>query len=115
MADREEVCVTRRRSFYRYMSRAELQAVEETGMLRGGLPGRTYWTTDFYASAREAKSRLALNRSPEIRIEFRITNEPPLARAAGLVEPFMAESGGGREYMTTEQVTVEVIRVDNLD
>ncbi len=102
-------------SFYRYMSRAELQAVEQSGMLRGGVRGRTYWSTDFYEGAGEAKRRLALGRAPEIRIEFKITNEPLLRREGDLVDASMGEPGGGTEYMSTEQVHVEVIRVDNLD
>lgn len=115
MANREGVTVREQRSFYRYMSRAELRAVEETGMLRGRLPGRTYWTTDLYTTTRQAKSHLALSTLPEVRVEFRITNEPVLRRAADTVEPSMGEPGGGSEYMTTEKVSVEVIRIDNLD
>ncbi len=103
------------KTFYRYMSRAELRAIEETSMLRGGIRGRTHWSTDRYATAREAKSRLALGRLPEIRVEFRITNEPHLIREGDAVEPAMEEPGGGTEYLTTEQVYVEVVRVDNLE
>lgn len=75
------------RVFYRYMSRAEVEAVVRTGKLRGGRPGRTYWTTDLYERATEAKGRLALERLPEARLEFRITNEPGLLLAGTRVEP----------------------------
>lgn len=102
-------------SFYRYMSRAELRAIEQTGMLRGGIRGRTHWSTDFYETAADAKSRLALGRAPEVRVQFRITNEPRLRRRGDTVDPSMGEPGGGSEYMTTDKVYVEVIRVDNLD
>lgn len=102
-------------SFYRYMSRAELTAIEESGMLRGGIQGRTHWTTDFYESAGEAKSKLALRSTPEVRVQFRIRNEPHLRRQGDPVDPSMGEPGGGSEYMTADKVYVEVIRVDNLD
>lgn len=52
-------------AFYRYMSEAEAEAVGKTGLLRGGRPGRTYWTDRRYESAREAKSLLALRARPE--------------------------------------------------
>lgn len=102
-------------TFYRYMGRDELLAVRESGMLRGGNPGPTYWSTELYTSAQQAKSSLALPRAPEVRVEFRITNEPALKREAARVSPSMGEPGGGTEYMTTERVHVEVIQVDNLD
>ena len=46
--------------FYRYVSRTEEEAIGKTGMLRGGRPGRTYWTEEFYETAAEAKAKLAL-------------------------------------------------------
>lgn len=101
--------------FYRYMSRAELRAIEETGMLRGGIGGRTYWSTDLYETAGEAKRRLALGRTPEVRVQFRITNEPRLRRQGDPVDPSMGEPGGGSEYMSTDRVQVEVIQVGDLD
>lgn len=103
------------RSFYRYMSEDELLVIQQNGMLRGGNPGPTYWSTDLYTSATQAKSRLALPRAPEVRVEFRIKNEPALKREADPVAASMVEPGGGTEYMTTERVHVEVIQVDNLD
>lgn len=48
------------RVFYWYMSRAEVKAVERTGLLRGGRPGRTYWTDEHHERAEEAQSELAL-------------------------------------------------------
>lgn len=50
-------------TFYRYMGRDELLAVRESGMLRGGNPGPTYWSTELYTSAQQAKSSLALPRA----------------------------------------------------
>jgi hypothetical protein len=58
-------------------------------------------STELYTSAQQAKSSLALPRAPEVRVEFRITNEPALKREAARVSPSMGEPGGGTEYMTT--------------
>ncbi len=103
------------RSVYRYMSRAEAEAVARTGMLRGGRPGRTYWTDERYESSREAKRSLALKQRPQVRMEFRITNEPKLILAGARVRATGDEPGGGIEYVTLDAVEVEVIRVDPTD
>jgi hypothetical protein len=103
------------RAFYRYMSRSEAEAVLRTGMLRGGRPGRTYWTEDRYETTGEAKRRLALAALPEVRMRFTIRNDPHLRRAGDTVESSDDEPGGGTEWMTLEAVEVEVIAVDNLE
>jgi hypothetical protein len=103
------------RVFYRYTSRSEAEAVVRTGYLRGGRPGRTYWTTDLYGSPTEAKSRLALEYLPEARLEFRITNDPGLLLAGTRVEPDEDEPGGGTEYLSEESVEVEVVSVDHFE
>lgn len=103
------------RTFYRYMSRAEAEAVLATGKLRGGRPGRTYWTEDRYEGSGLAKARLALEMQPEVRMEFRIRNDPRVRRAGDRVKPISGEAGGGTEWMTPEVVEVEVISVDNLE
>ena len=53
------------------MSRREAEAVRRTGILRGGRPGRAYWTDETYEGADEAKGRLALDEPPEVRLAFR--------------------------------------------
>ncbi len=95
------------------MSRAEAEAVMRIGL--GGRPGRTYWTGECYESAGQAKSLLALKYRPEVRMEFRITNDPKLLRDRTLVAPDYDEPGGAAEYVTLEAVEVEVVSVDNLD
>lgn len=101
--------------FYRYMSTAEAEAVRRTGLLRGGRPGMSYWTPDHYDSAERAKSRLALEYEPEVRLEFKITNEPELSLQDATVEPDEEEPGGGTEYMSEQNVEVEVRSIDNLE
>jgi hypothetical protein len=105
-------------TYCRYMSRAEADAVERTGFLRGGRGSgfeETYWTNEIYASAAEAKSRLALRRPPEVRVAFRITNAPALLLDGARVSPSEDEPGGGIEWMTLDAVEVEVIDVEDLD
>ena len=101
--------------FYRYVSRTEVEAIGETGMLRGGRPGRTYWTEEFYETAAEAKAKLALAEpAPAARVAFRIRNRPNVRRRGDVVLPAAGEPGGGTEWMSTEPVEVEVISIDAL-
>lgn len=102
-------------TFYRYMSRAEAEAVERTGFLKGGRPGRTYWTDEYFERAEEAQGRLALKLRPQVRLAFRITNDPKLVLEGTRVRPKDEQAGGGTEWMTIERVEVEVIGVDNLE
>lgn len=103
------------RIFYRYMSQAEADAVRSTDLLRGGRPGRKYWTDARYQDMGEAKALLALEYYSEVRLAFRITNNPELLRDGTLVEPDNQEPGGGTEWMALDPVEVEVIAVDNLE
>ena len=97
------------------MSEEEARVVEREGLLRGGRPGQTYWTDELYETAAEAKSLLALNDPPEVRLAFTIKNEPALERDGTEVDAHQGERGGGTEWMTTDKVEVEVIGVDNLE
>ena len=105
----------RGRTFYRYMSRAEAEAVERTGFLRGGIPGEVYWTDDLYERSTEAMGRLALADLPEVRMRFRMKGEPALVRNGTRVRSDGRQPGGGTEYMTLARVEVEVSAVDNLE
>lgn len=106
------------KTYYRYMSRAEAEAVGETGFLRGGRGAgfeETYWTDEVYASAPEAKARLALRSLPELRVAFRIVNTPALLLDSVRVSPSEREPGGGTEWMTLDAVEVEVTGIEDLD
>ncbi len=102
-------------TYYRYMSRAEADAVEATGLLRGGRRGRTYWTDVRYGSAREAQRLLALDSLPEVRVAFTIRGAPEISLDGTMVRPKSGMPGGGAEWMSHEKVEVEVIAVDNLE
>ncbi len=98
---------------YRSMSRAEADAVLETGKLRGGWEGETYFTDSRFGSADKAQDRLSLPSRPEVQMEFRIKNNPSMVRDGARVDPANGGGGGGREYMTTDPVEVEVINVQS--
>lgn len=99
------------KTFYRNMSKAEAAAIEKEKMLRGGLPGDTFFTDSRFRSADRAKDRLSLSTRPEVQMEFRITNQPELIRNGTRVNPKYGGRGGGREFMTQDQVQVEIINV----
>ncbi len=101
--------------FYRYVGEKEVAAIEETGLLRGGRRGRTFWTQGVYGSAAEAKARLALgDPPPAYRVAFRIRNDPTVSARADRVDPAAGEPGGGTEWVTTDPVEVEVIEIVEL-
>jgi hypothetical protein len=101
-------------SYYRYMVPAELESVQQTGLLRGGRPGETFFTADSYTSAAEAQDKLALPDPPQLRVRFIILNTITLSREGSIVEPAFGGQGGGREWATFDQVQVEIIDVQPL-
>ena len=92
---------------YRYMSEAELKAVKETGLLRGGRPGTTYWTDSRFTSSTRATERLSLPEAPQYRVEFSIRNSPNI-QGGTRVKPDFGRIGGGREYWTSDLVEVKI-------
>jgi RHS repeat-associated protein len=94
---------------FRYMSQAELEAVQSTGLLRGGRAGETFFTKDLYKSAASAQNRLALPGSPALRVEFQILNNPSLLRNGTKVLPANGMMGKGAEFMTLDPVKVRLI------
>ena len=62
----------------RYVLEGELEAIQETGLLRGGRPGKTCFSTDTYETSKEATSRLSLKVPPEYRVELEILNHPSI-------------------------------------
>jgi len=102
------------RSFYRYMVPAELESVQQTGLLRGGRPGDTFWTDEAFTSAAEAQDKLALPSPPQLRVRFVIVNNPTLIREGSIVEPAFGGQGGGREWASPDPVQVEILDVQPL-
>jgi hypothetical protein len=101
-------------TIYRYGSEAEVQAIKETGALRGGNPGPTYFTEDLYNTSKTAQKNLALKNPPEVRIKATITNEPKLSLDGTKVQPASGQPGGGTEIMSMERVNVKIENVKKL-
>lgn len=95
--------------FSRYMSEAELKVVRETGKLRGGNPGKTYFTTNRYRTKRSAQRYLSLPTMPDVRVDFEILNTPQIF-GPKRVDPAFGQPGGGVEYWSEEEVIVRILR-----
>jgi RHS repeat-associated protein len=101
----------------RAMSRAELAATRETGLIRGGREGTHYVADAVNSTATRAQSRLALPVRPEVRATLEVppgrfsapSRVRPLQVAPGKVLP-----GGGTERIATGPIPARVIRVDKL-
>ena len=94
----------------RWMSKAELQATRETGLLRGGKEGTHFVTNAANRSAKNARQRLALPQTPEVRV----TMEVPagvLSKSSD-VKPAFNMSGGGKERTAAGKVPVVIKKVD---
>jgi len=107
--------------FYsRYVSGGELQAIQETGLLRGGRPGKTYFTTDQFTESQKAVSRLALPQRPQYRVDFEITNQPQI-QGPQRVQPWIRplrpgfRQGWGVEYWTKDPVEIRLLRAIRLE
>jgi hypothetical protein len=99
---------------YRYMTEAELKAVQETGMLRGGRQGKTYFTKDLFKSGLKAQQRLSLPTIPTIRAEFQVQNEIRLLNNGTKVFPLPGLIGRGSEFMSADKVMVKLINWQKL-
>lgn len=97
------------KTFSRFMTKAETEAVKKTKFLRGGEEGKTFFTTNKYQTVKSAKSKLALRDSPEVRLDFKIKNQPNV-KGYGIVKPKYGEPGGGIQFKTKDKVQVEIIR-----
>lgn len=96
---------------YRSMSRAEAEAVRNTGKLRGGREGETFYTDSRFGSAKKAQDRLSLDQLPEVQMEFRLRSNPNSVRNGTKVRPANNGRGGGKEYSSMDPVEVEITNV----
>lgn len=91
------------------MSKAELDATLETGLVRGGRDG-THYVTDFANhSAQRARQRLALPQTPEVRVQLEVPRgvfSPPKR-----VDVAFGMPGGGMERTATGPVACRVVCV----
>ncbi|MGI9246187.1 MAG: RHS repeat-associated core domain-containing protein [Steroidobacteraceae bacterium] len=101
----------------RAMSRAELDATLQTGLLRGGRRGTHYVSDAVNASANRAQQRLALPTRPQVRATLEVPrgvfSEPatvaPYKLPSGVQLP-----GGGTERTAEGAIAAKVIKVDDL-
>jgi hypothetical protein len=101
-------------TFSRFMSKAGLQVVQETGLLRSGRLGETYFTVNRYRTGRSAMRYLSLPNPPEVRLDFKVLNQP---RTYGprVVEPKYGQLGGGTELWTVDEpVRVRILHIVEL-
>lgn len=93
----------------RAMSPAELRATVETGLLRGGRAGTHYVSDAVNNDAIRARLRLALPRTPEVKV----TLEVPRGRfsAPRTVRPAFGMMGGGTERVATGALRVTIKKV----
>jgi len=107
-------------TFSRFMSKAELRAVQETGKLRGGRLGETYFTVNRYRTVRSAMRYLSLPNPPEVRLDFKILNKQLRIYGPRVAEPKYGQPGGGTELWvdvkdSDEAVLVRIIRIVELE
>ena len=93
----------------RWMSRAELDATIDTGLVRGGREG-THYVTDFANhNALRARQRLALPQTGEVRVQLEVPRgafSPPKR-----VDPDYFMPGGGMERTASGAVQCRVVCV----
>jgi RHS repeat-associated protein len=101
--------------FIRYMSRNELAATQRTGLLRGGRPGTSYFTSEKpLSSSSAAADRYSLPVDPEVAVMFRFPIVPPFA--TGSVDPDgLGHHGGGVEHWIEYPMKVEILGVRGLN
>lgn len=92
------------------MSKAELKATQETGLLRGGRDGTHYVTDAANSSEKRARQRSALPQTPEVKV----TMDVPAGKFSqpSRVEPAFNMPGGGMERTATGNIPVNIRGVD---
>ena len=96
----------------RWMSKAELEAIRNTGLIRGGREGKHFVTDAANRSARRARQRLALEDTPGVRVTMEVPGDtftPPTRVQPGRHNGM---PGGGMERWAEGQVPVTITRVD---
>lgn len=94
----------------RWMSKAELEATQKTGLLRGGREGTHYVTDAANADPLRARQRLSLPQTPEVRVTMEVPSNA--LSAPTRVESLFNMPGGGIERTATGNVPVKILGVD---
>ncbi len=96
----------------RAMSKAELAATKETGLLRGGREGTHYVSDAVNSSANRARQRLSLPQTPEVKVTVEVpagTFGPPTR-----VQPNFNMPGGGMERTATGRIPVKILKSEEM-
>jgi len=94
----------------RWMSNAELEATQATGLMRGGREGTHYATDAANTSAKRARQRLSLSNTPDVRVTMEVPSGA--FSSPSRVEPNFGMPGGGMERTATGNIPVEIVKVD---
>ena len=96
-------------TYIRYMSEGELAAVHDTGLLRGGSSGKTFFTTEdnLFDTVGGATSKLSLPTPPQVGVQFSIKNLPKIIGPEP-VDPAYERLGTGEQLYSEEPVEVEI-------
>ncbi len=102
--------------YYRYVTREELEALQENPVLNPGeTSGKGFFTTDVYSSRSVAYDRLSLFEEKEYRIALRFTGNPDVVGPSPVPETYfpgtdiIRTAGGGVEYYITEPAAIELV------
>ncbi len=95
----------------RWMSKAELQATKDTGLIRGGRSGTHYVTNSANSNMHRAQQRLALDHTPEVRVRLEVPAN--IFGPATKVEPRYKMMGGGMERTATGKISAKVLGVSD--
>ncbi|MCS0500487.1 RHS repeat-associated core domain-containing protein [Protaetiibacter mangrovi] len=93
----------------RWMSRAELEATQSSGLVRGGRDGSHFVTDSANSSAQRARLRLALPQTPEVRVRMEVP-QGAFGRPR-FVRPDFGMPGGGMERTATGPVPCKILCV----
>lgn len=93
----------------RAMSRAELEATQRTGLVRGGRPGTHYVSDNVNTSALRARQRLALPQTPELQVYMRVPQN--VFSSPTRIPPRFQMPGGGLQRSAQGRVPCQVVRV----
>lgn len=99
----------------RAMSRAELTAIQNSGVLsRGGRPGPHYVSDAVNSTANRARQRLALPQTPEVRVTMEVPTG--MFSKPSKIEPYANMPGGGMERTAPGNLDIPatIRRIDNL-
>ena len=93
----------------RWMSRSELEATRETGLLRGGRDGTHYVTDSANVDPLRAQQRLSLPKTPEVRVTLEVPKG--VFSQTSRVDAAFNMPGGGMERTATGNIPARILRI----